>query len=40
MLYRETIVVCFEMHAKYMKALYGQKVELQHVKRGSIYSTH
>jgi hypothetical protein len=40
MLYREVIVVCFEIHAKYIKALCGQNVELLHVKRGGIYSNH
>jgi len=32
MLYREIIAVCFEIHAKYINALCGQKVEFLNFK--------
>ena len=32
MLYREIIVVCFEIHTKYVNKLCGQNVELLNVK--------
>ena len=32
MLYREIIVVCFQIHTKHMNTLCGQKVELLNIK--------
>jgi len=32
MLYREIIIVCFEMHKKYVNTLCGQNLELLNVK--------
>jgi hypothetical protein len=40
MLYREIIVVCSQIHAKYINTLCGQNVELLDVKPGGTYSDH
>jgi hypothetical protein len=37
-LYKEVISVRCEIHAEHTTALYGQNVELLHVKRGGMYS--
>jgi hypothetical protein len=40
MLYRETIVVCSDIHTKHINALCGQSVESVDIKPGGIYSNH
>ena len=40
MLYREIIVVCFEIHTKHINIVCEQNVELRNVKTGGIYSDH
>jgi hypothetical protein len=40
MLYREIIVVCFEIHTKHINALCGQNVECLNVKPGVTYCNH
>jgi hypothetical protein len=40
MLYREIIVVCFEINTKHINTLRGQNVELFKVKLGGTYSNH
>ena len=40
MLYRETIAVCSEIHAKHTNTLCGLNVEFVNVKAGGTYSDH
>ena len=40
MSYRDTIVVCSQIHTKYIYTLCGQSVELLNVKPGGTYSDH
>jgi len=39
-LYRETIVVCSQIHTKHISTPCGQNVELLSVKSGGTYSDH
>jgi hypothetical protein len=39
-LFRETIVICFENHKKHTNALCEQKEEFQYVKAGGTFSNH
>ena len=40
MLYGEIIVVCSQIHTKYINNFCGQNVELLNVKPGGTYSDH
>jgi hypothetical protein len=40
MLYREIIVICSQIHTKYINAVCGQNIELLNVKTVGTYSDH